>query len=364
MIKLGRALYQVLIRLLTIAVLVIAFISIRQVIVSRSAGLTAATSQKSTSVPQTANPQAAVVMPDFHRPAGKYSRGIPRLALLNTLIPGRPSVEVTTYTVQPGDNLFAISELYGLHPETILWGNYDVLRDNPQLLSPGQELNILPEDGVYYQWEEGDNLQDVASFFKVEPDAIINYAGNKIFTDLTKPMSTEIAVGTWLVIPGGKRELKDWGPPAITRKNPAAAAYYGEGYCGQVYEGAIGTGWFIWPTVATHLSGYDYRPGLHPGIDIAGAEGNAVFATDSGVIVFSGWSQFGYGYLIVIDHGNGWQSAYGHLSSMSVGCGQSVGQGSVIGGIGTTGNSTGPHLHFELRSDVYGKVNPWDFVSP
>ena len=141
-------------------------------------------------------------------------------------------------------------------------------------------------------------------------------------SDLTNPAPTEIAAGTWLIIPGGKRELKDWGPAAITRTNPAAAAYYGTGYCGNMYEGSIGTGGFIWPTVGTYLSGYDYSPSLHPGIDIAGAEGNAVFATDSGVVVYAGWSQYGYGYLIVLDHGNGWQSAYAHLRAVNVGCGQ------------------------------------------
>jgi murein DD-endopeptidase MepM/ murein hydrolase activator NlpD len=257
-----------------------------------------------------------------------------------------------------------IAEKFGLRPETVLWGNYEVLRDNPQFLRPGQELTILPTDGVYYQWAEGDNLESTADFFRVKPEAIMDYPGNRILSDLTDPTPPEIAAGTWLIIPGGERDLKDWGPPAITRNNPAAAAYYGAGYCGNVYEGAIGTGAFIWPTVATYLSGYDYSPTLHPGIDIAGAEGNAVFATDSGVVVYAGWSQYGFGSLIVLDHGNGWQSAYAHLSAVNVGCGESVAQGRVIGAVGNTGNSTGPHLHFELRSEIYGKANPWNFVSP
>lgn len=290
-------------------------------------------------------------------------QGIRRLANPHTAIPKRPSMNVTTYEVKPGDNLFLIAEKYGLRPETVLWGNYETLRDNPQLLKPGQELNILPTDGVYYQWKASDNLQSIASFFKVEPEKIIEYPGNHLVADLTISEPITITDGTWLIIPGGVRELKDWGPPAITRANPAAAAYYGSGYCGEVYEGSIGAGAFIWPTVAGYLSGYDYSA-LHPGIDIAGAEGNAVFATDSGVVVFAGWSEYGYGYLIVLDHGNGWQSAYGHLSSLNVGCGQSVALGSVIGGVGTTGNSTGTHLHFELLNLTYGKVNPWDFVSP
>jgi hypothetical protein len=290
--------------------------------------------------------------------------GISRAVDLHTTIPNRPRVEVITYTVQAGDNLFKIADGYGLEPETVLWGNYEVLRDNPQLLKPEQVLNILPENGVYYEWAEGDTLEEVAEFFEVEPDAIINYPGNRF--DLAQASEGVVTIdpGTWLIVPGGRRELRDWGPPAITRANPAAAAYYGAGYCGQVYEGAIGTGYFIWPTTATFLSGYDYSPPLHNGIDIAGSVGNAIYAADSGVVVFAGWSEFGYGYLVVLDHGTGWQSAYAHLSAVGVSCGQSVGQGTVIGGLGSTGNSTGPHLHFELRNEVYGKVNPWDFVSP
>jgi len=98
------------------------------------------------------------------------------------------------------------------------------------------------------------------------------------------------------------------------------------------------------------VTGHFYNPNIHPGLDIAGPEGNSVFATDSGVVVYAGWSEYGYGYLIVLDHGTGWQSAYAHLSAVGVGCGQSVAQGTVIGAVGNTGNSTGAHLHFELRS--------------
>jgi LysM repeat protein len=156
--------------------------------------------------------------------------GVRRLANPDTAIPKRPSVEVTTYEVVQGDNLFSIADRYGLKPETVLWGNYEMLRDNPQFLKPGQELNILPTNGVYYQWKAGDNLQSIASFFKVEPEKIIEYPGNHLISDLTSSEPLTIAEGAWLIIPGGVRELKDWGPPAITRENPAAAAYYGSGY--------------------------------------------------------------------------------------------------------------------------------------
>jgi murein DD-endopeptidase MepM/ murein hydrolase activator NlpD len=349
--------------LLAVALLIAAFIPIRRTILSKSPARAFGNGSETLPAVQAATSRASPVMPDLPTSEGDFENGIRRLSLLDTRIPNRPSVEVRTYKVQQGDNLFLIAEKFGLRPETVLWGNYEVLRDNPQFLSPGQVLNILPTVGAYYQWEEGDTLDSIAGFFQVLPEAILNYPGNRLLEDLTDPEPPEIFAGTWLIIPKGVRELKDWGPPAITRDNPAAAAYYGAGSCGEIYEGAIGRGVFIWPTVATYLSGLDYSA-LHRGIDIAGAEGNAVFASDSGVVVYSGWSQFGYGNLIVLDHGTGWQSAYAHLSAMNVGCGESVAQGQVIGAVGNTGNSTGSHLHFELRSEIYGKANPWDFVSP
>ena len=280
----------------------------------------------------------------------------------DTIIPSRPRVDVATHEVQPGDNLLDIADKYGLQSETILWGNFDVLQDNPQFLSPGQELNILPTDGVYYQWNEGDDIQGVADFFEAEPGAMLEYPGNRLDPIETNLENPSIAPGTWVIVPAGRRALRDWGPPAITRANPAAAKFYGSGYCGEIYQEAIGIDTFVWPTVLTYLSGYDFNPNIHPSLDIAGAEGNSVYATDSGVVVFSGWSEFGYGYLIVLDHGNGWQSAFAHLSAVGVTCGQSVAQDTVIGAVGNTGKSSGPHLHFELRSDLYGKVNPWNFL--
>jgi murein DD-endopeptidase MepM/ murein hydrolase activator NlpD len=287
--------------------------------------------------------------------------GIMRKTNLKTIIPSRPRTNVITYTVQTGDTLFSIAANFGIKPETLLWGNYEVLNDNPHFLKPKQVLNILPIDGTYYQWKGGDTLSGVAAFFQTDPQAIISYPGN--FLDLTQTVndSAGIEVGTWLIVPGGKRAIKDWGPPAISRSNPAVARYYGDGACGAVYEGAIGTGTFVWPTTDHGISGYAYDSGVHPGIDIAGAEGNPVYATDSGVVVYAGWSDYGYGYLIVIDHGTGWQSAYAHLSAVGVSCGQSVYQGGYIGALGTTGNSSGPHLHFELAING-AKVNPLDYM--
>jgi len=289
-----------------------------------------------------------------------FTSGILRKTNLKTIIPSRPRSEVITYTVQSGDTLFSIAYNFSLKPETVLWGNFDVLNDNPHLLKPKQVLNILPVDGTYYQWQEGDSLDGVASFFQVQPPSIVNFSGN--FIDLTQVSEGDAGIlpDQWVIIPDGKRAIKDWGPPAITRQNPASARYYGEGACGNVYEGAYGTGTFVWPTTDHGVSGYGYSS-VHPAIDIAGQEGNPIYATDSGVVVYAGWSDYGYGLLIVVDHGNGWQSAYAHLSAVAVTCGQSVYQSGYIGALGNTGNSSGAHLHFELLING-AKVNPLDYV--
>jgi murein DD-endopeptidase MepM/ murein hydrolase activator NlpD len=280
---------------------------------------------------------------------------------LKTIIPSRPRVNVITYTVQTGDTLFLIAQNFGIKPATVLFGNYAALQDNPHLLKPKQVLNILPVDGAYYEWKEGDNLADVAASFNVDPQVILDYPGNFIDLTTTDITGKGIEPGTWLIIPGGTRPIKDWGPPAISRTNPAVARYYGEGACGSVYSGAIGTGTFIWPTTDHTISGYTFDSSTHPAVDIGGAEGNPIYASDSGVVVFAGWSSYGYGYMIVIDHGNGWQSAYAHLSAVGVSCGQSVYQGGYIGALGSTGNSSGPHLHFELSING-AKVNPLDYI--
>ena len=301
-------------------------------------------------------------MPSFVEDQSSREKGIHRAVVIHTTIPTRSRVDVIKYVVEQGDSLFAIAEVFGLKPETLLWGNFDVLADNPHTLQPGQELNILPVNGTYHQWRDGENLLKVAEYYGVDPLEIIQYPGNQVDIydfDLDNP---SFKVGQMLIVPNGKRELVDYGPPAITRDNPAIAATYGPGHCGTIYTGSVGVGVFLWPTTERWVVGYDYNPGAnHPAIDIAGSIGNPVWAADNGVVVYAGWSNYGYGYLIVIDHGNGWQTLYAHLNSIHVGCGQSVNQGEGIGGLGSTGNSSGAHLHFEMIY-VGSKVNPWNFL--
>jgi LysM repeat protein len=290
--------------------------------------------------------------------------GIPRLAQIHTTIPTRPRTEVITYIVQPGDTIFGIAEKFGLKPETILWGNYYTLADNPHSLTPGQELNILPMDGTYHRWSAGEGLNGVAAGYGVTPEVIINWPGNHLNPDTLGDWShPNIEPGTFLFVPGGKRQFVTWSAPRITRDNPGVAKVIGPGACGVVSDGAVGTGTFIWPSSNHFLSGYDYSPSAnHYGIDIAGKLGEPIWAADNGVVVYAGWNNFGYGNIVVIDHGNGWQTLYAHMDVVSVYCGQSVYQGSTIGTIGTTGKSSGPHIHFEMMHDTYGKVNPWDFL--
>jgi Membrane proteins related to metalloendopeptidases len=291
--------------------------------------------------------------------------GIPRQAELHTIIPSRPRIDVTVYTVQTGDSIFKIADNFGLKPTTILFGNYSILKDSPDLLKAGQKLNILPVDGTYYQWQGTESLTKVAKVFGVDAESIINYPGNHLDPDTIGDLShPNINAGTWLIVPGGTREFTSWTAPAqLVQDNPSTFVW-GPGVCSGISYVQVGYGYFVYPTTEHWLSGTPYRPDLrHFGVDFAGAQGNAVFAADAGTVVYSGWNDWGYGWLVIIDHGNGWQSLYAHLSQINVSCGQNVGQGDTIGLVGMTGGtSTGPHLHFELMNKTLGYVNPLDYM--
>src|SRR3990172_6559826 len=192
--------------------------------------------------------EAGALMPSFSSAASPFSAGISRKASLDTTIPSRPRAEIITYTVAQGDTLFAIADKYTLKPESILWFNFEELGDNPALIQPGLVLNIPPVDGVLHKYKSGESLAAIADFYSysTEPTAqdIIEWPGNGLDpyeTNIDKP---NIPDGTLLIIPNGSRELRDWGPPAVTRDNAAVAAYYGPGSCGSIYEGAIGNGSF------------------------------------------------------------------------------------------------------------------------
>jgi murein DD-endopeptidase MepM/ murein hydrolase activator NlpD len=315
---------------------------------------------------QVQGPQAEAVQVDvLAAPVVPVIEGISRSAKLQTTIPSRPREELSSYVVQDGDTVFGIAEKFGLKPETILWGNYNTLLDDPHSLKPGQELTILPVDGVYWEWLGGIPFGEWARFYGVNPADVIEYPGNNIDTTTVSDYeNANIRTGTWLIIPGGKRDFVSWSAPlGVTRENPASARVLGAGACDPVSGGAVGYGSFVYPTNKRYLSGFDWSPQTnHNGLDFAGNTGEAVYASDAGVIVYAGWNDYGYGNMIMVDHGNGFQTLYAHLSALNVGCGQSVGRGEVIGAVGSTGRSSGSHLHFEIMAGV--KVNPWDYLPP
>ncbi len=258
-------------------------------------------------------------------------------ALPFTIIPERPRREVITYIVQPRDTVSGVAEKFGLGPETVLWSNPELER-NPDLLSVGQELFILPLDGVYHTVESGDTLEKIAQDYKIEVAAITESEYNR----LTEPYTLE--VGQKIVVPGGSKPYVPHVVQAIYAGPPPAGA-------------AQGTGNFMWPTSGVITQRYW---GGHRAVDIGAPTGTPVYASDSGYVAEVGWME-GYGNHILISHGNGWETLYAHLSQILVNAGTSVQKGQMIGRVGTTGRTTGPHLHFEIRQ--YGvKRNPFGFL--
>ncbi|HQV62655.1 MAG TPA: peptidoglycan DD-metalloendopeptidase family protein [Anaerolineales bacterium] len=286
---------------------------------------------------------------------GSGTSSILRELQLKTNIPERPRYESVIYRVTRGDAMLSIADEYKITSETILYVNKQ-LEDNPHNLKPGMELTIPPVDGLYYEWQDGDTFETVAEKFDTTPEEIINFPGNRV--DLTDP---KIEPGTLAMIPGGSRELRNWAADLQTagRSNNGSTGTsdFGGNACG---GGPVSSG-LGWPADDHSLSGNPYGPG-HLGIDISAPEGSNVYAAGSGVVTMAqGGYNYGYGNVIQIDHGNGYVTVYAHLSQINIGVCTPVGQGTLIGYSGNTGNSFGAHLHFEIR--IGGtNVNPYDIV--
>ena len=278
---------------------------------------------------------------------------IKRNITLKTRIPeDRPNYETHQYTVARGDSTFSIATENNIEPETLLWANYDTLQDSPDSLRVGQELNIPPVDGIYYEWQEDDTIESVANEFDANINEILNWPGNDV--DLTNPI---FEAGDWVMIPGGSREFVQWVIPIQASGDSGTSGVSSSSCPG----GAVGGGYFVWPADNHYLSGNDFWSG-HLAIDIAANAGAAVYAADSGVVTTAqGGYNYGYGNVIAIDHGNGFATLYAHLSQINVGVCQSVGAGQLIGLSGNTGNSFGAHLHFEIRHNGAFE-NPWRWL--
>ncbi len=269
---------------------------------------------------------------------------VARMPVPHTTIPLRPRAKVVTYVVQPGDTVFDIAAKFDLSPETIVWSNREALQDAPWLIQPGIELLIPPVDGVYHVVSDGETVESIAAEYGVEPEALYNQ-WNLLDEDEV------LREGQTLVIPGAKGEEVTWAPPQ-PRYATTGASSASWGICsGVTFSGPGANGWFILPTGSTRVSGWyfhDPRNPTHIGLDYGCRLGDPIYAADNGVVTISGWNG-GYGILVEVNHGNGFTTRYAHLSQLAVGCGQSVYQGQVVGYCGSTGWSTGPHLHFEIR---------------
>jgi LysM repeat protein len=345
--------------LVTFLVIILIAWGVGSMIVNNTAAAPAPTS---TSTEKIVSIPSNLSTPNFTT-VGKQA-GLIRLPEINTTQQAEVEKrdEVITYDVQQGDSIFGIADKFGLKPESVLWANRYILGDTPDGLGIGVTLYILPEDGVYHRWEQGEGLNGVASFYGVDPDVIVNYPLNNLTPEEVGDYANpNIEPGTMLVVPGGTRPTVSW---IIARDNPASGStYLGPGACSGIIYGDVGTGSFTYPTTATWLSGYDWNPPVHNGLDFDGDFGSPIYAADSGVIVYSGWSDRGYGYLIVVDHDGGWQTFYAHLMEGTLlPCGVSVQKGQLIASMASTGNSTGPHLHFEMRLNG-SPVNPWLYLN-
>ena len=275
-----------------------------------------------------------------------------------------PREEIIAYEVQPLDSIFSIAEQFEISPETILWTNRYLIGDTPDGIYPGQKLIILPEDGVYHAWLYGEGMNGVSSGYGVTPQDILNEPINQLdeeeIGDLSLP---RIMTGTFLYIPGGRGSIPSW-VSVVT--DPASGEHPNVSYLGayacNTTAWITGSGLFQLPTNTRLISGYEYNPPVHNGLDYDGETGDPLYAVDHGVVIYSGWSDRGYGNTIVIDHGNGYLSLYAHImdGGFAVSCGQIVYGGATIGYMGSTGNSTGSHLHFELRYNG-SPVNPHSF---
>lgn len=246
-----------------------------------------------------------------------------------TSISEKPRAEIIEYQVEDGDTLSTIAQKFGISQDTIKWTNDMESKDS---IKPGQKLKILPVTGVGHTVKSGDTLESVAKKYEAEPQAIMDFPFNDV------PDDFKLAVGQVLIVPEGI-------PPESKATPRPRAATFASGP--QTSYSAPGGASFMWPTsggVTQYFAWY------HPGADIANRAGPPVYAAAGGTVVVAGWpDNYGYGNRVVVDHGNGYQTLYAHLSNIYVSVGQSVSRGQSVGKMGSTGRSTGTHLHFEIR---------------
>lgn len=256
---------------------------------------------------------------------------------LSTIISVKPRDKIEEYPVKGGDTLASIAKKFDVSVDTIKWAN-NLKTDT---IRPGQILKVPPITGVVHKVASGDNVYSIAKKYSSDAQKIVNFPFND-FADLD----------TFALIPGQVLYVPDG---VIEEEKPK---YIAQKTVTQIQAGVKGTSNFIWPT-SGGIS--QYPVWYHMALDIENASAPPILAADSGTVTYVGCLQWGYGCHIIIDHANGYQSLYGHMSSLGVSVGQAVTQGQTIGRMGSTGRSTGTHLHFEVRSGGV-LLNPLNFL--
>lgn len=248
------------------------------------------------------------------------------------------------YVVEPGDSLSTIAYQFDVSVVTVLWANNLTLQS---VIRPGNKLKIPPTSGIMHKIKKGDNLKKIATLYRAKMDDIVRF--NKLKED-----GTDLIIGEEIMIPGGAKPYVYVPPVRPTIGSIAAPAGSRQA------AGAYG---FVWPTTARNVTQYyNWR---HHAIDIAGSMATAIYAAKAGTVEVSqcGWNG-GYGCYIILNHGDGYKTVYGHNSRLLVSVGERVDIGQAIALMGNTGNvrgRTGIHLHFEIR--INGTlVNPLGYV--
>lgn len=247
-----------------------------------------------------------------------------------TQISDKPPAEVREYTIQSGDTVSLIASKFDVSEDTVYWENNITPKT---LLKPGNKLLVLPVTGVRHTVSRGETVQSIAKKYDSSAQAIVDWPYNTFVNDET----FELAVGQTLIVPDGVKpdEVQISPRSAMARLTPDAGT-------------VTASGSWVWPASGNISQGFAW---YHKGVDIANKAGPAVMAADSGRVVAVNPGRFGYGNHVIIDHGNGFQTLYAHLASFRVEPGQNVAKGAVIGIMGSTGRSTGTHLHFEIRQN-------------
>jgi murein DD-endopeptidase MepM/ murein hydrolase activator NlpD len=254
----------------------------------------------------------------------------------NVVIPEKDTI--STYVVQAGDSLSEIADRYGVSPNTIRWANNIPAKAG---IKVGQNLLILPITGIRHKVAKGDTLASIAKRYKSDADDIASFNGFESGEKLT--------AGEYIIVPDGEMNIPTEQIKTKTVKVSTTSSSKSSSSNTQPVSG----GYYARPVVNGILTqGYhDQYHALDISLPRGQAMGAPILASAPGTVIVAKSSGFngGYGEMVIIQHDNGTQTLYAHLSSVKVSVGQQVDRGQVIGGMGSTGRSTGPHLHFEVR---------------